>query len=41
MTNPLEHNVHGEVLCDFTDLPEDYCSHCAGLPWDSEFDWDE
>ena len=41
MIDPPETNVHGEVLCEFTDLPAYGCSHCAGLPWDSEFDWDE
>ena len=41
MTDSPERNTPGEQMCEFTDLPKDACSHCAGLPWDSEFDWDE
>jgi hypothetical protein len=34
-------NVFNEPVCGFTGIAEFCCSHCAGLPWETECDWDE
>ena len=37
-----ERNVHGEVLCSFTDIPIYGCAHCNGWGWDvDEEGWND